>query len=361
MANTLPPPHNHPFSNGIRHPHLYLWDAWSFTEGGIIHLYCLAVARTKEDGTAMDPSERNNFPFHVRHFRSLDEGITWTDEGCFLQVSPKAGKHDSRTIWSGSVHPLPEGKKLVAYTGLYERGIDRPFLQTIAVGLSSDGSSLNWRAQEPLSSPLRDWQEITAKGYYLDEVGKLGHKDGEGGGPIMAWRDPFIYTDREAGVHLFWAAKVGSHSNAMAHAQLDWQGDDFVIRELFPPIILPDGGEFTQLELPKIHFDPINEWYYLIVSSCNRLYEGQSDAEVDKAMRLYRSRELRGPWKPWGIHGSRILGPEHLFGMTVIKEDFDQHRLLCISPYTDAAVDSLSLTFSKPFYVYLDPVKVVFP
>ncbi len=361
MTQIIPAPYPLPFNNGIYHPLLYLWDAWSYAEDSTFHLYCLAVARKKADGTAMDPSERNNFPFHIRHFSSLDEGNTWTDEGCFLEVRSEEDKHDSRTIWSGSIHPLPKGEKLVAYTGLHNMGVERPFLQTIALGLSTDGATMSWRAQEPLSSPLRDWETIRAKGYYLDQVEKLGHRDGEGGGPIMAWRDPYIYLDSAERIHLFWAAKVGSHSNAMAHALLDRRDDSFFIDRLLAPTVLPDGEEFTQLELPKIHFDPKNNWYYLIVSSCNRLYEGQSDAEVDKAIRLYRSKALQGPWEPWGINGSRILGPEHLFGMTVIKEDFEQKRLLCISPYTDAAPDFLGLTFSKPFYVYLDPVKVVFP
>ena len=146
----------------------------------------------------------------------------------------------------------------------------------------------------------------------------------------------------------------------MAHVLLEESDDLFRISRMFPPTTLPDGAEFTQFELPKLLYDPDNNLYYLIVSTCNRLFEGQSDDEVDKKVRLYRSTALDGPWEPWGKSGSVILGPENLFGMTVLKADFAKKRLLCIAPYTDAASDGLRLTFSSAFYINLDPVEVLF-
>jgi len=361
MEQNIPPAYDHLFKDGIRHPVLYLWDAWSYCEEDVIHLYCLAVNRIKEDGTVMVPSQRNSFPFHIRHFTSPDDGKTWKDEGCFLKPRLGEGKHDSKTIWSGSVEPLPGGKKLVAYTGLYEVDQDHNFLQNIALAISNDGFEIDKIADEPLSSPKRDWTEITGEGYYMDQPEKIGHNEGEGGGPIMAWRDPYVFIDLEEKIHLFWAAKIGTHQNAMAHALLERDGDMFRIGRLFPPTTLPDGADFTQLELPKILYDGKDDLYYLIVSTCNRLFEGQSDEEVDKNVRLYRSSSLDGPWEPWGKKGSIILGPEHLFGLTVLKADFTNKRLLCIAPYTDAAANQLGLTFSAAFYVNLDPVAVIFP
>ena len=65
-----PPPYNRKFKNGICHPLLYLWDAWSFVEEDIIHLYCLAISRLIHDGTPLQPAERNDFRFHIRDFTS---------------------------------------------------------------------------------------------------------------------------------------------------------------------------------------------------------------------------------------------------------------------------------------------------
>lgn len=360
MNQNIPKIYNKTFKNGIRHPFLYLWDGWSYCDEDLIHLYCLAVSRTTEDGTALDSSQRNSFPFHIRHFTSRDNGISWQDEGCFLQARLGSGKHDSKTIWSGSVELLPNGKKLVAYTGLYDVDEEHNFLQNIALAISDDGFKINIIGNEPISCPRRDWNYITSKGYYLNVTEKLGHNEGDAGGPIMAWRDPFVFIDKDKSIHLFWAAKIGTHQNAMAHALLKEDDDLFGINILYTPTTLPDGEEFTQLELPKILYDEERELYYLLVSTCNRLFEGQSDSEVDKKVRLYRSTYLSGPWEPFGKHGSVILGPEHLFGLTVLKTDFANNRLLCISPYTDAAPDELGSTFSPVFFINLDPVEVIF-
>lgn len=351
---SIPSPYKSTFENGIRHPQLYLWDAWSYCENETIHLYCLAVNRLKENGTILDPSLRNDYPFHVRHFTSKDEGKTWKDEGCFLKPTIGEDKHDSRTIWSGSVELLPNGKKMVAYTGIYEIDEDRCFLQNMALAVSNDGFEINHKVNEPLTCPRRDWEKITNSGFYLAPKDELGHKDGENNGPILAWRDPFIFLDHNKAVHLFWAAKISSHENAMAHALLEKDGDTYKIAKLLPPITLPDGAGFTQLELPKVYFDAEKKLYYLIVSTCNRLYEGQSDDEVDKSLRLYRSFSLDGPWEPCGVDGSRILKGSCLFGLTVLKTDFKNNRLLCIAPYTDAAPKELSHTFSNAFYVEIN-------
>ena len=347
------------FKDGIRHPQLYLWDAWSYYEEEVIHLYCLAVSRFKEDGTRLDPATRNSHPFHYRHFSSQDEGKTWKDEGCFLKPRLGEGKLDSRSIWSGSIELLPDGNKLVAYTGIYQVDENRCFLQNIALAISDDGFAINKKANEPISCPERDWVAITRLGYYLGQPDRLGHNDGDNGGPIMAWRDPFIFIDLEGNIHLFWAAKVDSHKSAMAHALLEKDNDLFRIAKLFPPTTLPDGASFTQLELPKILYEAEKKRYYLIVSTCNRLFEGQSDAEVDKSLRLYRSSSLEGPWEPCGKQGSLILKDTNLFGLTVLKADFKNDRLLCIAPYTDAAPDELGLTFSKTFYLELNTLEVI--
>ena len=345
------------FENGIRHPLLYLWDAWSYMEANVIHLYCLAIARTKPDGTPLLPSERNDFPFHIRHFTSEDMGKSWKDEGCFLEPKMVPRQQKCRTIWSGSVEVLQDGNKLVAFTGVEDVDADHNFLQTIVLASSNDGYKINQIATTALSSPRRDWQAITNKGYYLDVPEKLGSNGGEGDGPILGWRDPFIFIDGDETINLFWGAKLGPRENALARAVLEKDGPLYKMTKLYPPATVPDGSEFTQLELPKVLHDEKKGLYYLMISSCNRLYEGQSDTEVDKGVRIYKSNTLEGPWKSMG---DKILSSENLFGPTVLKPDYENNRLLCIAPYTDAVEDSLSLTFSSPFYVYLDSLRIEF-
>lgn len=353
----IPPPYENIFENGIRHPLLYLWDAWSYTEANVMHLYCLAIARTKPDGTQLLAVERNDYPFHMRHFTSTDNGKSWKDEGCFLEPQMVPKQHKCRTIWSGSVELLPNGNKLVAYTGVEEVDAHHNFLQTIALASSRDGYSIDQIAATVLSSPRRDWKTITDKGYYLDAPERLGSNGGEEDGPILGWRDPFIFIDDDETINLFWGAKLGPRENALVRAVLEKDGALYKMAKLYPPARVPDGNEFTQLELPKVLHDKEKGLYYLLISSCNRLYEGQSDAEVDKGVRVYKSNSLEGPWESLG---SKILTSENLFGPTVLKADFKNNRLLCIAPYTDAVGDQLSLTFSSPFYVYLDSLSIEF-
>jgi hypothetical protein len=353
----IPPASIDEFKNGITHPLLYLWDAWSYREGNALHLYCLAVSRVKSDGTPLLPHERNNFPFHIRHFISADNGTNWKDEGCFLEPSELLTMADFYTIWSGSVEMLPDNKKLVAFTGLEKVDSKHTFIQNIALGVSKDGYSVDEIQDVTLSSPLRDWEEINKLGYYIDAPEKLGCNDGENDGPILAWRDPFIFIDKSGGINLFWGGKVTSHKGALVRATLEKNGDQYKIAKLYPPVTVPDGDEFTQLELPKIVHDKERDLYYLMISTCKRLYEGQPDSEVDKCVRMYKANTIDGPWESLG---NKILGAENLFGPTILEADFENNRLRCIAPYTDAAEDSLSLTFSPLFYVHLDTMRVEF-
>lgn len=352
----IPTAHKTKFENGIQHPTLHLWDAWSYIENNTVHLYCLAVSRIKQDGTALKPSERNDFPFHIRHFTSENNGTSWKDEGCFLNLKTIRQKHDYHSVWSGSVKPLANGKKLVAFTGLEKIDSNHKFLQNITLAISKDGYTIDQIENVTLSSPSRDWKEITNTGYYLNAL-NLGGNEGEVNGPILAWRDPFIFIDGAGKINLFWGGKVAPRKSALVRAIITESNEGYKISKLFPPTTVPDEEDFTQLELPKIVYDKERNLYYLIISTCNRLYEKQPDSEVDKGVRLYKSESIEGPWESLG---DKILNSEHLFGLSILKTDFENNRLLCISPYTDAANDTLSLTFAPVFYVYLDTLRVEF-
>lgn len=341
------------FEDGINHPDYFLWDAWSYEEAGDHHLYCLAVARVNEDGSLLDPTTRNDVPFHVRHFVSKDQGKSWLDAGVFQTPRPNGPGFDAKTIWSGSVTLLADGRKLVAYTGLKDCAMPQQFLQSMAIAISHDGYSVESGTEKRISCPESDWQAITNKGYFLSEPNLLGHCDGENGGPILAWRDPYLI-DHDGDLHMFWCAKSSSHIPALGHATLRENDSGFVIDKLFEPVLMPDAEKVTQLELPKVIYDNVRNKFYLIIATCNRLFEGQPDSEVDKQIRLYESASLNGPWHFHFDNGSSLgLGAEHMFGMTILNADFEKAQLNCISPYTEAS--TTPLTFSKTFSINLKP------
>lgn len=353
MPVTIPPPDPRPFTPGIAHPDLYLWDAWSYVEaGGAIHLYSLATGRRLADGSPLAAGDRNSVPFHIRHFLSRDDGLSWTDQGCLIEPRRGAGLADSLTLWSGGIEPLEDGWKLLAYTGLHDFGPERPFAQNIMLALS-DGYTVAHRPEAPVLCPVRDWQAITDAGYYLPDPAEIGHRDGEGGGPILAWRDPFPLIDADGRIHLFWSAKTAPRRAAMGHAIIRRDGTGFELETLLPPVTVPDEQEFTQFELPKVYVDDRDGSAWLVASTCSRLYEKQPDAEVDKTIRVYRAGSIDGPWQPWGPEGSAVPGLGTLFGMTVLRPDFTRNRFLCMSPHTDAAGEAEGLTFAPAFR--LDP------
>jgi len=348
------------FEGAIVHPDLYLWDSWSYQEHGTIHLFCLAISRTKPNGEALLPAEKDNYPFHIRHFSSLDQGRQWKDEGCFQQPGKTSDGHDERNVWSGSVCLLPSGEKLAGFTGIFEIDDQRRYLQNISLGTSSS-SQIDSLLPSPLSCPIRDREAILSLGYYLDAANRLGSNDGEEGGPVMAWRDPFLFIDSDQRINAFWSAKSGPGVGVIAQGLIA-KGDDKCgrsLEKLYPPMSLPDGESFTQAELPKIYFDDAQGIYYLIVSSCNRFYEGQPDSEVDKTIRLYKSNSMRGPWQIAVGNNSAIKGAEGLFGMTVLEPDFANDRLLCISPRTGSDNPDAAFTIGERFYLDLNTATVI--
>ena len=99
----VPPPSADTFENGITHPELWLWDSWTAELDGIVHLYCLALSRTGHDGAPISPDHRNEYPFHIRHFTSADNGRSWKDEGVFAGPREVGDGAFARNVWSGGM------------------------------------------------------------------------------------------------------------------------------------------------------------------------------------------------------------------------------------------------------------------
>lgn len=343
----IPPPRPEPFRDGIQHPDLWLWDAWTFRHGESLDLFSLALARVNRDGAPVTPAERNDYPFHVRRFRSADQGRTWRDLGADLQPSEIPGSPTEHNVWSGSAR-LAGKDLLFGYTGVRRPAAGRSFLQIVCAGLTDPECSLQSSEGIVLSDPERDYDEIRAAGYYLGLRGELGNDHGEEGGPILAWRDPFFLEEEEGVYRAFWAAKVGPSEPAIAQARVLRRGDTLILDDLLPPIVPPDAEDYTQSEVPKVYRNPQDGSLLMLTSTCNRRREDQPDDEVSKELRLFRAKDLDGPWSPYRPEGAQLPGLEHLFGGEFSDVDFENGIATLIAPYTEMAEPDLRLTFAPP-------------
>lgn len=357
---SVPPPSPLVFQNGISHPDLWLWDSWLLADRDVLHLYCLALARCADDGSAIRPEDRNLHKFHIRHFISGNRGQTWRDRGQFASPGRFSDGSDTHNVWSGSVCQLDPATMLFMHTGIRQPDAGRPFLQSLHASITTSPDQLPLRANSAISCPERDYNEIISAGYYLSAKEMLGHADGEEGGPILAWRDPFTFINAEGAIHLFFSAKTGPNMPAVAHATLAFKDGKITINSLHPPLTLPDADQYTQAEVPKIYHDEKRDLYYLLVSACDRLYEGQPDSEVHKEHRLYKATALDGPWAPYHAAGSVLPGLDGLFGASLIEANFDTGDFKFIAPYTEMVTDPKQLTFApvRCVNIYADPASI---
>lgn len=348
MPVTPPIPSAFPekFRGGICHPDLWLWDSWCCDIGTTTHLYTLALSRTDADGVPIEPHQRNEFTFHVRHFSSEDGGYSWIDRGAHLQPSPQQGSYFEQSVWSGSALRLSSGEVLMGFTGIRRLGAGRNFFQSMGIARLDGTGSLIEVDDVPFSCPHRDYQQIRDAGYYLGPKDALGTDNGEQGGPIMGWRDPFLIEETSDCIHAFWSAKISAREGCVAHAILSRKGDRFEIESLRPPISMPAGEIYTQTEVPKIYSNNQGDSHLMLISSCDRLYEGQPDSEVSKRMRLYAADTMRGPWHPYRREGSQVTNDDKLFGASAIACDFSAEEMSLVAPTSETAALEDRLTIA---------------
>lgn len=331
------------FKEGITHPDLWLWDSWVRAKGDDVDLYCLALARRTLGGEPIFPGERNQFPFHVRQFQSDDGGHTWRDAGAVFAPGAYGDGYCDRNIWSGSCLDLGRGRRLHALTGLRNLDPSRPFLQSLFLAETAPGSDAPTLPDEALLCPMRDYATIRETGYFLGPKPDLGSAEGEEGGPILAWRDPFIWKDDGGLLHLIWSAKASSREACIGHAIIER------VRErwralLQPPILLPAGETITQAEVPKLHALQ-GGGFVMLVSGCDRLSETQPDHEVNKTHNFYRSDGFRGPWRPFGA-SSVVEGQRFLYGGSLLDPIVNPQEVRMIAPYSERVDADRQLTFA---------------
>ena len=339
-AAPIPPPARASFTDGIDHPDLWLWDAWLAETSDALDLFTLAVSRTEADGTPIAPAARDAYPFHVRRFRSDDGGTCWRDLGAFLTPGEGAGEVAAHNVWSGGA--LRADRLLFGFTGVRAPTPDQQYLQSICLTeANEDGADLPHASV--LSDPERDYDAIRAAGYFLGPRSTLGSNASEAGGPVMAWRDPFLI-EADGALLAFWSAKVAACVPAVAWGRVERAQDRFRLADLLPPITLPDAEGFTQAEVPKVYW--VGDSWRMLVSSCDRVSEDQPASEVTKALRLYAAEELRGPWRPAYDETSVVPGVAGLFGGALTSVSDDAATL--IAPWSDLEPAGRTLRFAAP-------------
>jgi hypothetical protein len=296
----FPPPAEEIFTGGIIHPSVYIWDAWMFAEGREWNLYTLASPRALYVDLGLDLAVfRDYLPHHWRRFVSDDAGKTWRDDGAVMMPRLETDYFDSRSIWTGSVLKH-DGCYLAGYTGIRNTGDDnRPKLQALGLAVSDDKRDFRPLTEEPLSCPLRDYEAIRDMSYYLGPRDTLGNNDGEEGGPILAWRDPWLVKDRNGTVHMLWGAKstfAGRQEPVVGHGVLENISGRPRLK-LLSPIFLPDAENFTQIEVPQIRYNERHGLYVMMISTTNKTPD-RPPQEYIFTLRFYVSERLNGGWRP---------------------------------------------------------------
>lgn len=303
------------YTSSLKSPDFYLWDNWSLVEAdGTIHVYSLAASKS------YTPAERH-FHAYWRHFVSVDDGKTFADLGPVLKHSDDTFGFDNQAIWSGSVAQLKSGKFLAAYTGLSN---ENKFLQSLGLAISDDGQNFKRLNQgHAIIDHKTMHKQFLEKGYYVDEIDRLGHPDGELNGSIQALRDPYILESND-GLEIFWAAKSfnenGEVISSIGRATIkDLNSPQNIV--LHRPINPPDGIDYSQLELPNVIQREDGKFLWFI-STTNRVSELQPETEIEMMARVYLSDTLDSPLKLLADRESSILfrsNDTYTYGLNIVR------------------------------------------
>ncbi len=323
-----------PYHKIIQSPDFYVWDNWGFlAQDGRTHIY----AQYCPKASCPTPEDRY-WQAEIHHFYSDDSGETWFDGGTALAINPDPNSFDAYVIWSGSALPLDDGRILMAYTGLKAPEPDsvpagRRFAQqSIGLAVSDDGGFTFSRQGKPLVSAVLHYDELRQLGYYFGPKETLGLID-DPDGTFMTLRDPFLMLE-DGILHIFFGAKKSilidgqeKIRNAIGHACITDHGrlDQRVICR---PISFSDESDFNQCELPNVF--KRGEYYYLIVSATLLHYIGEPDTDVDKTVRIYRSKAIDSGWEPFGADGSHIIlenKRDHLYGLNILYDASESNNL----------------------------------
>jgi beta-fructofuranosidase len=185
---------------------------------------------------------------------------------------PDPGRWDDLAVWTGSVVRGDDGVWRFYYTALSTRGDHGTRDQRIGLAESDDLATWRRVGDRPLLDPDPRWYATLP-----DDA--------------AAWRDPFVYRDRDGWHMLITARAAGAprlRDGVLGHAV----SDDLRDWRLEPPLTAPAG--FGQLEVPQVR---VVDGRSLLVFTCHP--EEQSPEQVAR----------HGPHSTWFVLGDSLTGP----------------------------------------------------
>jgi hypothetical protein len=299
----------------------YIWDNWIVADNGKLHRYALSASSTE-----YKPQERHGYAY-LRYAFSEDGKKTWHDKGAVLEKSDAIPLNNESylwpnlVIWSGSalLHQDRMGNKefILFFTGRSQEDEKiEDLFQRIGVATSKNGQDFTIKA---IFSPedqcfTSQKAENTCKTICYDIT--------DDDGIIMAWRDPYVFQDKNNPQkwHMIFAAKskdgCGAIRPTVGHAVAETKENESLIEvewQLQRPFELPQ--YYRQLEIPNIIYRKGK--YYLFVSTQNNP-RMTSNEEKEAAYRGYVAENITGPWKLVYGDTDKIYG-HNIYGITVFE------------------------------------------
>ncbi len=241
-----------------QHPSRHVWDFWYHFEPDtkLFHIFYLNADR------ALARSGQHHYAACVGHATTADFGaIAWGSADSFDVLKPPLSHWANTCLWSGDVIRVKDGY-LLFYTSRDSRR-DDGMTQSIGVAHTSDLGSNQWHFLDTQLTPQFFYQ---ARGL-------------EGDRTIHAWRDPFLFRQRERRqIFMLVSAKAlhGPWGQRGAIALLQATDDTFaqVVRgdgewNYLTPLLAP--GWYSEMEVPQLYQQP--EGGYQLVFSCWAKYD----------------------------------------------------------------------------------------
>jgi beta-fructofuranosidase len=226
--------------SAMQHPNRHVWDFWYIfdPEAELFHVFYLNADR------ALVASGQHHYVACVGHATTADfVTIDWGDEASFSVLQPPADHWANTCIWSGDILSVANGW-LMFYTSR-DRSQDDGLTQAIGVAYTSDLFAHQWHFFDTQLKPGSVYQP---RGLADDLT-------------MHAWRDPFLFRQRDRGqIFMLAAAKTvdsplgksgaiallqvtDDHFAQVVHGKRAW--------DYLTPLVAP--GCYAEMEVPQLY------------------------------------------------------------------------------------------------------------